>query len=68
MPLAHRVRRGAGKRPRCQEKAIFADKKYKEAVPDKTSIACTWRTNRHMLAFNAMMQGQSEKASAPCKR
>jgi tetratricopeptide (TPR) repeat protein len=44
------------------EKAIAADTKYREAVPAQGFYRLYMAHNRHMLAFAAMMQGQSEKA------
>jgi tetratricopeptide (TPR) repeat protein len=44
------------------EKAIIADTRYKEKVPEQNFYRVYMAHNRHMLAFAAMMQGQSEKA------
>jgi tetratricopeptide (TPR) repeat protein len=44
------------------EKAIAADAKYRETVPVQGFYRLYMAHNRHMLAFAAMMQGQSEKA------
>jgi tetratricopeptide (TPR) repeat protein len=44
------------------EKAIAADAKYRERAPDQGFYRLYMAHNRHMLAFAAMMQGQSEKA------
>ena len=63
MPSHIDVRRGRWEAAAlANEKAIFADKKYKEAVPAQNFYRLYMAHNRHMLAFTAMMQGQSEKA------
>jgi len=63
MPSHIDVRRGRWEAAAmANEKAIAADTKYKEAVPAQKFYRTYMAHNRHMLAFAAMMQGQSEKA------
>jgi tetratricopeptide (TPR) repeat protein len=63
MPSHIDVRRGRWEAAAiANEKAIAADTKYKEAVSAQSFYRLYMAHNRHMLAFSAMMQGQSEKA------
>jgi tetratricopeptide (TPR) repeat protein len=63
MPSHIDVRRGRWEAASiANEKAIAADTKYREAVPAQNFYRMYMAHNRHMLAFAAMMQGQSEKA------
>jgi tetratricopeptide (TPR) repeat protein len=63
MPSHIDVRRGRWEAAAtANEKAILADTKYKEVVPGQNFYRLYMAHNRHMLAFAAMMQGQSEKA------
>ena len=63
MPSHIDVRRGRWEAAAlANERAIAADAKYKEAVPAQNFYRLYMAHNRHMLAFAAMMQGQSEKA------
>jgi tetratricopeptide (TPR) repeat protein len=65
MPSHIDVRRGRWEAAAlANEKAIGADTKYKEAVPGQSFYRLYMAHNRHMLAFAAIMQGQSEKALA----
>ena len=68
MPSHIDVRRGRWEAAAlANEKAIVADTKYREAVPGQSFYRLYMAHNRHMLAFAAMMQGQSEKALAAVK-
>ena len=68
MPSHIDVRRGRWEAAAiANEKAIAADTKYREAVPGQSFYRLYMAHNRHMLAFAAMMQGQSEKALAAVK-
>ncbi|HMI83316.1 MAG TPA: hypothetical protein VK550_04435 [Polyangiaceae bacterium] len=63
MPSHIDVRRGRWEAAAlANEKAIAADSKYKGVVPTQNFYRLYMAHNRHMLAFAAMMQGQSEKA------
>jgi tetratricopeptide (TPR) repeat protein len=63
MPSHIDVRRGRWEAAGvANEKAIAADTRYREAVPAQGFYRLYMAHNRHMLAFAAMMQGQSEKA------
>ncbi|HMJ55128.1 MAG TPA: hypothetical protein VK540_23795 [Polyangiaceae bacterium] len=63
MPSHIDVRRGRWEAAAlANEKAIVADTKYKEVVSGQSFYRLYMAHNRHMLAFAAMMQGQSEKA------
>jgi tetratricopeptide (TPR) repeat protein len=65
MPSHIDVRRGRWEAAAiANEKAIVADTKYRETVPEQSFYRLYMAHNRHMLAFAAMMQGQSEKALA----
>lgn len=65
MPSHIDVRRGRWEAAAiANEKAIAADTKYREKVPAQEFYRMYMAHNRHMLAFAAMMQGQSEKALA----
>jgi tetratricopeptide (TPR) repeat protein len=63
MPSHIDVRRGRWEAAAiANEKAIAADAKYRERAPEQAFYRMYMAHNRHMLAFAAMMQGQSEKA------
>jgi tetratricopeptide (TPR) repeat protein len=63
MPSHIDVRRGRWQAATvANEKAIAADVKYREVVPGQNFYRLYMAHNRHMLAYAAMMQGQSEKA------
>lgn len=45
------------------ERAILADARYRELSPDQDFYRLYMAHNHHMLAFAAMMQGQSERST-----
>jgi tetratricopeptide (TPR) repeat protein len=64
MPSHIDVRRGRWQQAvLTNEKAIAAEKAYWRAVPRRTFYHIPMAHNHHMLAFAAMMQGQSQKAT-----
>jgi predicted amidohydrolase/tetratricopeptide (TPR) repeat protein len=63
MPSHIDVRRGRWKEAeRANEKAIAADEKYRKSRPTQGFYRMYMLHNRHMLAFAAVMRGESERA------
>lgn len=61
MPSHIDLRRGRWQHAvEANERAIAADRKYREKVPEQGFYRIYMAHNRHMLAFAAMMQGQSK--------
>jgi tetratricopeptide (TPR) repeat protein len=68
MPSHIDVRRGRWQEAIvANEKAISADKAYRAVVPQQGLYRIYMAHNHHMLAYAAMMQGQSLKAGATIK-
>jgi tetratricopeptide (TPR) repeat protein len=68
MPSHIDVRRGRWEAAAtANEKAIFADAQYREKASGQNFYRLYMAHNRHMLAFAAMMMGQSEKALAAAR-
>lgn len=63
MPSHIDVRRGRWQTAiEANERAIVADKKYAKTVPEQGFYRLYMAHNHHMLAFAAMMQGESKRA------
>src|SRR5436305_14711385 len=64
MPSHIDVRRGRWQEAvTANEKAIAADGAYRKIMPQQGSYRIYMANNRHMLAYAAMMQGESTKAT-----
>ena len=63
MPSHIDVRRGRWQQAvEANERAIAADTHYRQKVPGQGFYRIYMAHNRHMLAFAAMMQGESKRA------